>query len=88
MMGHKEVIKNSLENDVIFGRGMYCYLVNNSKLKRFVKKCISKRNRSKAKHEIKQFDKQMENFFDEEYNQIMREIKDLQNKVANIEENK
>lgn len=52
-MGHKDSLKSGMEYDVIFARKIYCYLINNSKLKRFVKNAINRRNRKKAKLELK-----------------------------------
>jgi len=53
MMGHRDRLKTGMEYDVIFARRIYCYLFNNSKLKRFVKNAINRRNRRKAKLELK-----------------------------------
>ena len=53
MMGHKDKLKSGMEYDVIFARKIYCYLFNNSKLKRFAKNAINRRNRRKAKLELK-----------------------------------
>jgi len=52
MMGHKSKLANGLEVDAILARRIYCYLQNNTKLIRYVKRCISKRNRAGAKLEI------------------------------------
>ena len=49
MMGHKDRLKTGMEYDVIFARKIYCYLFNNSKLKRFAKNAINRRARRKAK---------------------------------------
>ncbi len=51
MMGHKDRLISGMEYDVIFARRIYCYLVNNSKLTRYVKKSINRRDRKKAKLE-------------------------------------
>ena len=48
-MGHKDRLKIGMEYDVIFARKIYCYLFNNSKLKRFAKNAINRRARRKAK---------------------------------------
>ena len=37
MMGHKDKLKSGMEYDVIFARRIYCYLVNNNKLVKYVK---------------------------------------------------
>ncbi len=52
MMGHKDKLKTGMEVDVIFARRWYCYLINNSKLKSFVKNNINRRNRRKTKLEL------------------------------------
>ena len=52
-MGHKDILKNGLEVDVICARNIYCYLANNSKLKSYAKNCINRRDRRKAKHVLK-----------------------------------
>jgi len=49
MMGHKDRLKTGMEYDVVFARKIYCYLFNNSKLKRFAKNAINRRARRKAK---------------------------------------
>ena len=52
-MSHKDKLKTGMEVDVIFARRLYCYLHNNSKLIRYVKTSINRRNRQKARLEIK-----------------------------------
>jgi len=53
MMGHRDRLKTGMEYDVIFARRIYCYLFNNSKLKRFAKNAINRRSRKKAKMDLK-----------------------------------
>jgi hypothetical protein len=57
MMGHKDKLKTGMEVDVIYARKWYCYLINNTKLIRFVKKSINRRNRRKSKLELQKFNK-------------------------------
>lgn len=53
-MGHKDKLKGGLEFDVLYGRKIYCYLKNNSKLKRYAKNRINRRNRYIARNKIKE----------------------------------
>lgn len=53
MMGHREKLIDGIEEDFIYARGLYCYLVNNTKLKRYVKRKMSKRYRHEAKRELR-----------------------------------
>ena len=48
----KEYPNNNLEQDVIYARHIYCYINNNSKLVRYVKRVLSKRFRKKNKINI------------------------------------
>jgi len=52
MMGHKDKLKSGMEFDVIFARKIYCYLKNNYKLIKYVKKSINRRNRQNSRLEI------------------------------------
>ncbi len=49
----KEYPKNGLEYDVIYGKGIYCYLHNNPSIVKFVKRKMNKRFRRKAKDSLK-----------------------------------
>lgn len=51
-MGTKQRL-SELEADYVYARGVYCYLVNNTKLKRFVKRRMSKRRRLKVKMQLR-----------------------------------
>jgi hypothetical protein len=53
MMGHREKLIDGLEVDYIFARNMYCYLVNNPKLKKYTKRKISKRIRRNGKQDLR-----------------------------------
>ena len=54
MMGHRDILIDGLEYDVLYGRKYYCYLTNNYKLKSYAKNKINRRNRKKSKHELKE----------------------------------
>ena len=49
MMGIKQRLKSGEEYDFIYARGQYCYLVNNAKLKKRIKKRMSRRRRKENK---------------------------------------
>jgi len=51
----KEFPINALEQDAIYSRKIHCYLVNNHKLVKFVKRAINKRARKKAKNETQRY---------------------------------
>lgn len=51
MMGHKEKLKSGAEYDVIFDRGIYCYLLNSTAAHK-IKKQMTRRNRRQAKMHI------------------------------------
>lgn len=53
MMGRKQELKNGLEEDVVYGKRLYCYLVNNNKIVKYAKRQMNKRMRRKNKKEIK-----------------------------------
>ena len=52
MMGTKQKLKTGYEVDYIFAKNLYCYLINNIKLKKFIKKQLSKRRRMENKKMI------------------------------------
>jgi hypothetical protein len=57
MMGHRDRLKTALEYDVIYDRGLYCYLVNHGKNpKHFAKNQINRRARREAKKELRDYD--------------------------------
>lgn len=45
MMGHRGKLIDGAEIDFVYARGVYCYLVNNCKLKKYIKRKMSKRAR-------------------------------------------
>ena len=49
----KEYSINGLEQDVIYGRSRYCFLKNNNKIIKWVKRHMNKRFRQKEKEKIK-----------------------------------
>ena len=49
----KEYPINGLEQDVIYGRSRYCFLKNNNKIIKWVKRHMNKRFRQKEKEKIK-----------------------------------
>ena len=49
MMGIKQRLKSGEEYDFIYARGQCCYLVNNAKLKKRIKKRMSRRRRKENK---------------------------------------
>ena len=49
MMGTRQKLKKDFEIDFIYARDRYCYLVNNTKLKKFIKRSLSKRRRRENK---------------------------------------
>jgi hypothetical protein len=53
-MGHKERLKTSLEEDVVYARDIYCFPKNNPSLIKFVKRAIAKRSRAKGKKIVAQ----------------------------------
>ena len=52
MMGTRQKLKSGMEYDYIYARGIYCYLINNAKLKRWIKRCLSKRRRKEVNKNI------------------------------------
>lgn len=46
---NREPANAGLEFDVLYGRQKYCYLKNNSKLKRYAKRSMNKRFRKRYK---------------------------------------
>lgn len=48
MMGRKQKI-SGIEEDYIYDRGRYCYLVNSCKVKRYIKRGLNKRYRRELK---------------------------------------
>jgi hypothetical protein len=55
MMGRKQQLKDGLEYDVVFGRGVYCYLVNHHNIVKWVKRKMNKRLRRKYKKELNEY---------------------------------
>ena len=51
MMGHKEPLKKGYEYDLIYAKKHYCYLQNNNKQVRFIKRSMRKRLRNNQNHE-------------------------------------
>ena len=49
----KEYPINGLEQDVIYGQNIYCYLKNHNKIIKWVKRHMNKRFRQKEKEKIK-----------------------------------
>lgn len=45
----KQKLKSGLEYDVIYGRDVYCYLINHPKIVKFVKRQLNKRIRKEGK---------------------------------------
>ena len=54
-MGHRDILIDSLEYTVILYRKIYCYLQNNHKLVSYAKNKINRRNRYKAKLDLKKY---------------------------------
>ena len=63
MMGNKQKLKSGIEYDVIYDRGLYCYLVNRPHLIKWTKRQLSKRRRREAKQTLK---KEVQNIFQEQ----------------------
>jgi len=55
MMGRKQKLLTGLEEDVVYGRGLYCYLVNNHKIVKFAKRQMNKRMRKEAKERLNEY---------------------------------
>jgi hypothetical protein len=49
MMGNRQKLKTGAEYDFIFSRRLYCYMANNNKLKKWIKRQLSKRRRRENK---------------------------------------
>jgi hypothetical protein len=56
-MGIKQKLIKGIEYDVIYAKRLYCYLKNNNKLVRYVKKQMRKRRRVEGKNEVNKNDK-------------------------------
>lgn len=52
MMGHRERLKKAAEYDVIFARGVYCYLANSTAAHK-IKKQMTRRSRRAERQSIK-----------------------------------
>ena len=52
MMGRKQKLIDGLEEDAIYARKVYCYLVNRPSVVKWAKRKINKRFRREAKKEI------------------------------------
>lgn len=52
MMGRKQKLIDGDEQDVVYARGLYCYLRNNNKLVKFIKRKMNKRMRRELKKEL------------------------------------
>lgn len=52
MMGRKQILKDGLECDVVYGKGIYCYLCNNNKIVKYTKRKMNKRMRRELKKEL------------------------------------
>jgi len=50
MMGHKEILKDGVEVDAIYGKNMYKYIHHHS---HNIKKRLSRRNRREIRQELK-----------------------------------
>lgn len=55
MMGRKQILKQGYEFDYVYARGVFCYLVNNAKLKKYIKKGLNKRYRQENKNFIMEY---------------------------------
>lgn len=49
MLERKQVLKNSAEEDFVYDRGRYCYLVNSCRAKRKIKSDLNRRYRRELK---------------------------------------
>lgn len=47
--GRKQIIKSGLEEDVLHGKKYYCYVANNNRLCKWVKRKMNKRYRQEIK---------------------------------------
>lgn len=55
MMGNKQKLKKGDEYDVIYAKKKYCYLVNNNKLVRHIKRRLRKRKRIEENKKINEY---------------------------------
>lgn len=53
MMGRKQKLVDGLEEDVIYARKVYCYLVNRPSVVKWAKRKVNKRFRREGKKEVR-----------------------------------